>query len=149
MTKRQPAIPNGSFGTSSHAAKAQTGTAKKLTPWEKAMARPRSARGTISEMKASIVVSSTPTPIPAINRQRLTPFAVVCNAIITVAALYQSKAMVNIRRRPRRSATWLSSNVPMNNPVKKAPMKLPMPVMPNSPAVVGVRMWLRNRPGAT
>jgi len=47
-TQRQPSMPKGVCGTSSQAASATAGTARNVTTWFSAKARPRMVRGTIS-----------------------------------------------------------------------------------------------------
>ena len=55
-------------------------------------------------MYVSIVTSSTPMPMPPMNRQRFTMSAVCWNARMSVAMLYQTSEKVKIARRPKRSA---------------------------------------------
>ena len=52
-----------------------------------------------------MVTSSTPTPTPAMKRQRSMPNTEFWHAMMTVKIEYQSSAQVNTLRRPNRSAT--------------------------------------------
>jgi hypothetical protein len=80
-------MPYGDSGTSHHASSAMTGTAMNITAWLTAKARPRIRLGTSSVMYASMVMTSTPMPIPAMNRHSSTPADVVWQAMITDAAV--------------------------------------------------------------
>ena len=90
-TQRQPDRPNGASGLSTHASRATSGTGMK--PMDCCMAKvlPRARLGTSSEMKVSTVTSSTPMPMPAMRRQRLTPAGVFWNAMTSVATQYQTR----------------------------------------------------------
>ena len=68
--------------------------------------------------------------------------------MMTLATVYHSSDSVKIVRRPRRSAAMLNSIVPMKRPEKNAATNPAMPVVPNRPGVVGVRMPLATSPGA-
>ncbi len=116
--------------------------------WFSAKARPRNSFGTSSERYASMVTSSTPTPMPERKRHRFNPNTSLWNAITTLAALYHSSEKVKMVRRPKRSATKPKSAVPTNSPRNNAATKLATPVVPNRPRVEDVRIPLRTRPGA-
>jgi len=77
------------------------------------------------------------------------PVAVSWNAMTRLAPVYQSSEYVKIARRPKRSARNPQAIVPMKSPANSDAIKLATPVMPKSPLVVGVRMPLLTRPGAT
>lgn len=83
-----------------------------------------------------MVTSSTPTPMPAISRHRLISGAVVCSAMISVAAEYQSSETVKTVRRPYLSARPARKNVPMNKPANDAATNAPSPETPKKDAVV-------------
>ena len=68
--------------------------------------------------------------------------------MMTLATVYQSSEYVKMARRPKRSATKLTSAVPTKSPENMAATKPAMPVEPKRPGVVGVRMPERTRPGA-
>ena len=116
--------------------------------WFSAKARPRNSLGTSSERYASIVTSSTPTPMPERKRHKFNPSTSLWNAIITLAAEYHNSENVKIVRRPKRSATKPKSAVPTKSPKNRAATKLATPVVPNRPRVEEVRIPLRTKPGA-
>ncbi|MET3147937.1 UNVERIFIED_ORG: hypothetical protein ABIB63_003735 [Xanthomonas axonopodis] len=119
-TQRQPLTPSGADGTNIHAVSATVGTARNCTKNANANAALRMCRGTSSDRYVSMVTSSIPNPIPTTKRSTITPLAVLCRPIATVAAVYQIKAKVNTGRRPNRSANGLNSAAPTNNPRKVA-----------------------------
>jgi len=87
-------------------------------------------------------------PMPAMKRQRFTPFGVYWNAMTSVATQYQTREYVKTVRRPNRSAACVKNIVPINNPANSAAMNDANPVNPNSDTVVGVNILSANMPGA-
>ena len=71
-----------------------------------------------------MVTISTPMPIPDTNRQASIAMAVDWQAIISVAAVYQSRDQVKIARRPKRSASCEKMMVPTKRPANVAAAKV-------------------------
>ena len=102
-----------------------------------------------------MVISCTPNPMPAMQRQRFKACPVCWNAMMTVQAAYQTRDQVNVAFRPQRSAAWPSSTTPAHNPAKVANTKVPNPATridfsaAKTPRDCGVNNAELTIPGAT
>ncbi|MCW0425510.1 hypothetical protein NB713_003453 [Xanthomonas sacchari] len=94
-----------------------------------------------------MVTSSTPRPMPTTPRHKITPSALCCRPIATVATQYQSSAKENTARRPKRSTSGLSRLAPRNRPRNVAEANAAWSAMPNTPAAPSAKMPSRSRPG--
>ena len=93
------------------------------------------------------MTSSTPIPIPVINRQIRIADVVVWKAITIEPTVYHSSEYVKIVRRPNLSAANPNTSVPMKSPANVADTKLANPVKPKNETEAPEKSPLRTKPG--